>query len=172
MRSSERGAGFTLLEVLIALVVFVTVMGGLIKIVSQNLRALGNARNEVELMELVESEMRVIQADAEYGRVPDIGETRGQFEPPFDHFRWELRVDYFTFDLPERLTEAQFAAAEARSGIFGTRDVFEQESSVRVVVMRVFDEFGGEPVDPFVILTADPDPGTASRSGFPEDDEL
>ncbi len=171
MRPSERSAGFTLLEVLMALVVFVTVMGGLLKLVSQNVRALANARNEIELMELVESEMRAIQADAEYGQAPELGETEGTFEPPFDHFRWQLSVDYFTFDLPERLTEAQIAAAESRSDMFA-RDASEQDSSVRVVVMRVFDEFGDEPVDPFVILTADPDAGAASRSGFPEPSEL
>ena len=171
MRPCERSDGFTLLEVLIALVVFVTVMGGLIKLVSQNVRALGSARNEVELMEVVERELRVIQADAEHGQLPELGETVGEFEPPFDHFRWELSVQYFALALPDELSEREFAAATARSSIFGDRDAAAQ-SSVRLVVMRVFDEFGGEPVDPFVILTADPDAGAANASGFPEDDEL
>jgi prepilin-type N-terminal cleavage/methylation domain-containing protein len=170
MRRSERSEGFTLLEVLIALIIFVTVMGGLIKLVSQNVRALGNARIEIELLELVESEMRSIQADAAYGKVPDLGETNGEFEAPFDHFRWERRVDYFSFALPEALSAADYTRATARSSVFGNRGAAEHESSVRVVVMRVFDEFGGQPVDPFVILTADPDAGTRSQSGFPEDE--
>ena len=170
MRSCERSAGFTLLEVLIALVIFVTVMGGLIRLVSQNVRALANARDEIELMVRVESQMRAMQVDAEYGRVPDVGETKGPFEPPFDHFRWELLIDYFVFNLPESLTDAQFAAAAARSDIFGTRDALDGQSSVRVVVMRVYDQFGDEPFDPFVILIAEPDAGIGRESGFPGDD--
>ena len=88
MRSTERSAGFTLLEVLIALVVFTTVMGALLSTVSQSVRALGDAEREVELMELARDRMRQVQLDSENGSAPPPPGTRIRMS---SRWRSELR---------------------------------------------------------------------------------
>lgn len=153
MSSSERAAGFTLLEVLIALVVFTTVMGGLLSTVSQSVRALGSAEREVELMELAQARIREIQQAAESGSAPVLGESDGFFAEPYDHMRWELRVEYFGFPLPENTSTRAAAEARERSAIFSVRTA--EPTSLRLVVLRVYDEAGAEVLDPFTILTAD-----------------
>jgi prepilin-type N-terminal cleavage/methylation domain-containing protein len=154
MRSSERrSAGFTLLEVLIALVVFTTVMGGLLTAVSQAVRALGSAEREVEIMQLAQDQIREIQLEAETGSPPPLGESGGSFPEPYDHMRWEIRVDYFPYPLPELMTAAQVQNARERSAMFAHGP--EQPTSLRLVVLRVYDEFGVEFLDPFTILAAD-----------------
>ena len=140
-----------MLEVLVALVVFSTVMGALLQVVSQNVHALGSAEREVELTELARTQVRSVRAEAAAGRSPELGVTEGEFDEPWEHMRWELSVESFRFPLPEGLSRKKLVEAEKRSQMFG-----EAESSpLHLVVLRVFDEFGDEAIDPFVILTAD-----------------
>lgn len=153
MRSTERSAGFTLLEVLIALVVFTTVMGGLLSTLSQSVRALGNAEIEVELMELARERMRKIQRDAENGTAPPLGESSGLFAEPYDHMRWQVTSEYFAYPLPARMTNDEIEEARRRSPVFA--EPHGDPSSLRLVVLRVFDESGIEVLDPFTIITAD-----------------
>ena len=153
MRSTERSAGFTLLEVLIALVVFTTVMGALLTTVSQSVRALGDAEREVELMELARERMRQLQRDAENGTAPPLGESSGFFAEPYDHMRWQITAEYFAYPLPANTTNEQLVEARRRSPVFAERE--GQSSSLRLVVLRVFDESGTEVLDPFTIIAAD-----------------
>jgi type II secretion system protein I len=155
MYSSERSAGFTLLEVLVALAIFTTVMGGLLSTMSQSVRALGAAENEVELLELAQERMRTIQREADTGSPPELGESDGFFPEPHDHMRWTLQVDYFGFPLPQRMSAAEVAEARERSAVFSEKE--DQPTSLRLVVLRVYDEAGHEVFDPFTILTADVD---------------
>lgn len=155
MHSTERSAGFTLLEVLIALVVFTTVMGALLSTVSQSVRALGDAEREVELMELARDQMRQVQLDSENGTAPPLGESSGFFAEPYDHMRWQITAEYFAYPLPANMTHKQVAEARRRSLVFAERD--NQPSSLRLVVLRVFDESGTEALDPFTIIAADAD---------------
>lgn len=158
----ERSAGFTLLEVLIALVVFTTVMGGLLSAVSQGVRALGAAEREVALMELAQEQIRQIQSDAETGQAPELGEREGFFAEPYEQVRWQLVVEYFAYPLPERMSYAELAAARERSAIFA--DSVGQPTSLRLVVLRVFDESGFELLDPFTILTSDTEKSAGLRA--------
>ena len=159
MQHSERAQGFTLLEVIIALTIFSTVMGMLLQTVSQNVRALSAAEREIELMELARERVRQIQSDAASGQPPELGSSAGAFDSPWEHLRWELLVEPFAVRLPNTVIEARLESVETSSRIFGSDDgETGADSPLRLVVLRIYDEFGDEPIDPFVILTAAVDP--------------
>lgn len=153
MSSSRHAHGFTLLEVLVALVIFATVMGGLLSTVSQAVRALGSAESEVQVMELAQERIRELQREAESGVQPDLGESEGAFPEPWDHLRWKLSVRYFAFPTPEGLSFEQLRDMRERSAMFAGAP--GQPTSLRLVVLRVLDDAGEELLDPFSIVTAD-----------------
>lgn len=158
MRRSDPARGFTLLEVLIALTIFSMVMGMLLQTVSQNIRALSSAEREIELMELAHDRIRQIQAEAGTGQIPELGDSAGAFNPPWEDLRWELLVERFAMPLPEDLSLARVQRAEESSPVFGDGEGVG-DSPLRLVVLRVYDEFGNELIDPFVVLAAEASPG-------------
>ena len=140
-----------MLGVLFALVILTRVMGGLLSTVAQSVRALGNAEREVGLMELARERMRQIQRDAENGDAPTLGESSGYFAEPYDHMRWQITAEYFAYPLPESMAHEAVREAQRRSPVFGP-------ASLRLVVLRVFDEAGTEALDPFTIIAPEAQP--------------
>jgi type II secretion system protein I len=149
----SRARGFTLLEILVAIFVFATVMGGLISLVQSNLAQLWRARTQLEASELAEHRMRQIESEARAGVLPDIGTSEGTFEPPGDYLAWTLQVEPYALPVPPELEKRS-----DRSSVFERRDRASTEvPGMRRVMLRVYP-VGEEPesVDPFVIVVLEP----------------
>jgi type II secretion system protein I len=154
----RRRAGFTLIEVLVAVFVFATVVGALVSLVATNLARLGDARRELHATLLAEERMRELEAGAADGTLPDLGTSEESFAEPDDELAWQLVVEPLSLPLPperadQPVPSSVFAATDGRFAA--------TPSSVRRVELRVFlAEEGPESVDPFVaLLVAPPDEG-------------
>jgi len=81
-------AGFTLLEVMIALAIVAIAFVGLLGLESRTLEA--SARQQM----LSRATMLAVQRLSEIEAAPTQGvlETKGAFEAPFDDFRWQLEL--------------------------------------------------------------------------------
>lgn len=170
--SGTKPSGFTLLEVMIAVLVFGLVMGGLSQLVVSNLRRHGEARNRAEAMRLGESEVRRIASEARSGTLPEIGVTEGTFDSPNEDVQWILSVESFAIPLaPERLETQNTSSLFAPGG--SSPDA--PQPSARRVVLRVFrDEEDPEVTDPFVIFAVEqvnPSQLPAAPSLPPDDSE-
>ncbi len=108
--------GFTLLEVMIAVLVLGTVFGALLQLMNGHLARLADARQELAEAGLAEARLREIWTVAESGTLPKAGRSSGTFDPPYDYVQWELVVAEAQIPLPEEL-EADAAA----SSLFGRR---------------------------------------------------
>ncbi len=159
----RREHGFTLVEVLAALLIVSLVFGLLLESVTTNLASIGRARLEARAMQLAEQRARELEQQIATGAPVEDGETEGVYEEPDDDLKWLVSVTPQTLDLPadyplERSPSPLFAPAgtppPVRSG------PADPVAPLRLVEVRVFgidDE--PESVDPFVLLvTAPPDP--------------
>jgi prepilin-type N-terminal cleavage/methylation domain-containing protein len=178
--SCRRRAGFTLLEVLIAVFLVTTVLSMLSGLVTDNLRALAGARQELEISQLAEARMRELYSAAVGGEPPEIGSSSGSFDSPHEEMRWEMEVEPYTLSLPDELDPEQRARVEQLSSIFAPVTAANTAAqsygaqgalvpSVRRVTFRVFRE-DTEPqeADAFALFTVDP----PDLSDFvPEDEE-
>jgi len=158
-----RRAGFTLLEVMVAVFVFAIVMGPLITMVQQNLARLGRSRMQTEAARLAEERLRDLELEIEIDGLPELGTEEGTFDPPNDMLRWVLSVEPFAIELPEEYREhanssSVFANQELSSGA--------SEPTLYRVIFRVFrEDEETELIDPFVTLLVEPfDP-----NGLPEE---
>ena len=145
-----RAAGFTLLEVLLAVFFVALLMGGLVAASTQTVRDLSRTRDRIEANRLAEERARALAAEMRSGVLPDIGTTEGSFEEPNEHLRWELTVESYTVPHAEPLSEDTpsstiFAEASTAPGA--------PQPSVRRVTLRVFQEgFEPESGDAFVLF--------------------
>jgi type II secretory pathway pseudopilin PulG len=166
--SGERREGFTLLEVLIAVFLVTTVLSMLAGLVTDNLRALAGARQELEVSQLAEARMRELYSAAVGGEPPEIGSSSGSFDAPHEEMRWEIEVEPYTFPLPDELDPEERARIEQLSSIFAPLTAASTAAqsygaegavvpSVRRVTLRVFRE-DTEPqeADAFALFTVDP----------------
>ncbi len=150
----SRRAGFTLLEVLLAVFVLAIVMGGLSVSLTQNLQAIGRARLRADAMQLAEARIRELSETARAGELPAFGTSEGEFEAPYDQMRWQLTVEPHPVPLQDPSPEAQesssiFALVSSAPGA--------QQPSVSWIVLRVFHEDGvPENAEPFVVFVVDP----------------
>jgi prepilin-type N-terminal cleavage/methylation domain-containing protein len=161
MRREERG--FTLVEVLAALLIVSLVFGLLLESVTTNLANIGRARREARAMELAEQRARALELEIGTGGSIDDGETEGVYEEPDDDLKWRISVTTQTLDLPaDYPSEVSPSPLFARPGTpppqrGGPNDPVAPLRLIEVRVFGVDDE--PDSVDPFVLLvTAPPDP--------------
>lgn len=173
-------AGFTLLEVLLAVFLVTTVLSFLVQFVTDNLRALADAREKLEVSQLSEARMRELYSSAVAGMPPEIGLSSGSFDPPNEEMRWQLEVESYQLPLPDDLDPEERERIEKRSTIFapitpgGTaaQNYLRRRAavpSVRRVTFRVLrGDTDPEEADAFALFTVDP----PDLSGFvPEEEE-
>ena len=158
MPSDSRRAGFTLIEVLAAVLIVSLVFGLLLESVTRNLHDLSRARNEARAAQLAEDRLRDLKVELESGEKLEDGVKEGAFEDPDADMRWQITVTPQTLALP-----ADYKGELPPSPLFSASNeppratAPGQEPPLRLVQVRVFPE-GVEPesVDPFVVLLASP----------------
>lgn len=158
----SRRAGFTLLEVMVAIFVFAIIMGALLTMVQENLARLGRARLETEGARLAEVRLRELELEAKTDEFPELGTDEGTFDPPDDTLRWVLTVEPYGIDLPEEHQEHA-----GSSSVFVSTDISPDapEPSLRRVILRIFQEDEEEElIDPFVTILVTP----LGEEEFPE----
>jgi prepilin-type N-terminal cleavage/methylation domain-containing protein len=168
-RVAKRGAhrasdaGFTLIEVLLAVLLLGLVVGSLVVSVQQNLAALVGARAELERVRLAEAGLRDLEEAVAAGTAPQPGQTQGTFEPPDEGYAWLLAVEPYAVPLP-----ADAVKDPPLSSVFTapTNPTPGVEPSVMRVEYRVFP-VDGTPDDgePFVLLLVTPLPAELSGAG-------
>lgn len=151
MSRSRRRAGFTLLEVLIAVFVLGTVLGSLITLVTGNLSRLSDARRELREMGLAEERIREIEAEILAGDELRVGVNVGRFGAPNDDLVWQVIVEPFRIPIPPGI-----------EGVVPASPLFEigdepAGGELRRVEVRVFSaEDEPESAWPLVILVVEP----------------
>jgi type II secretory pathway pseudopilin PulG len=184
-------AGFTLLEVLLAVFVFGTVMTTLVALTAQNMDALSTAKNDLTATALGEGMMRRMLGEFETGKLPEIGVTVGDVEiatpsnddgelgaldeeparaagPPY---RYRLEIEPYTVPLPEGAPAVDpvnlstlFLAPGARSS--SSQGAAGGPSTLRVTLRIHAAAEDPEEVDPFVMLLTEPaQPAEAGTGG-------
>jgi prepilin-type N-terminal cleavage/methylation domain-containing protein len=159
MRPSERG--FTLIEVLIAVLIVSLVFGLLLESVTRNLADQSRARAGARASQLAADRVRDLKIELEGGEKLEDGVKDGAFEEPDQDMRWQISVAPQTLPLPP-----DYKGEISPSPLFSASNEPPratkpgEEAPLRLVQVRVYP-VGEEPesVDPFVVLlTAPPDP--------------
>jgi prepilin-type N-terminal cleavage/methylation domain-containing protein len=148
---SRRREGFTLLEVVVAVFVFATVMSALIVLVSSNLRRMADARDDLRTTRLAERKLREVLFTAEQGDLPDPGTTQGTFEGEDEDLAFEVEIAPYVVPIPRDAPEK----AASGSRMFSAGGNAGQPVLQRVVV-KVFP--AGQPAEaarPFVGFVAE-----------------
>jgi prepilin-type N-terminal cleavage/methylation domain-containing protein len=161
-RAQARAEGFTLIEVLAALLIVSLVFGLLLESVTTNLANIGRARLEARSMELAEQRARELEIQIASGELIEDGETEGVYEEPDQDLRWHISVSARTLDLPADYPKEQppsplFALAGSPPPTPAVPG--EPPAPLRLVEVRVYGiDADPDSVDPFVLLvTAPPD---------------
>lgn len=158
-RHGSAREGFTLLEVLVALFMFATVVGVLVSAVSTHIARLADAKGELRTMRRAEERLRAIETDARLGAAPEFGTTSGQFDGPDDDLSWELSVEPLVLPRPEELEGVRLAEDSIFSSEPPRRGAPGEDPRLRLIVVRVFPTEGDpEEAEEFSILLA---PATA-----------
>lgn len=134
MIKSAETAGFTLLEVLIAMLVVVLSFTSIILIQNTSLRSSERARQ----MSVVASLARQAMTETEtliqgktFAEIKD--EEKGQFKPPFDEYFWERKIKEVEF--PQAAGEAE--GGEERDGKEGNS---QQEQMLTNLLTKYLSE--------------------------------
>lgn len=170
MPSDSRRAGFTLIEVLAAVLIVSLVFGLLLESVTRNLADLGRARAESRRALLAADRVRELKAELESGEKLEDGVKDGVFDEPDQDMKWQISVTPQTLALP-----ADYAGELPPSPLFAKSNEPPrpgnpgEEPALRLVQVRVYapDE-DPEGVDPFVVLlAAPPDPARLAQARQP-----
>lgn len=161
-RTYARETGFTLIEVLAAVLIVSLVFGLLLESVTRNLADLGRARAEARAAQLAENRLRDLRAGLETGEKLEDGVKEGVFEEPDSDLHWQITVVPQTLTLP-----ADYKGELPPSPLFDAPNerapkpppTAGQEPPLRMVQVRVFTaDQDPESVDPYIVLvTAQPD---------------
>jgi len=92
-RSKGHSGGFTLIEVLIAVVILATGVVVVLQGLQSSLSALDGAVDKTRAAMLLRSKLGEAQAAALDGDSPSALPERGTFQDPHDAYRWRLSVD-------------------------------------------------------------------------------
>ncbi|MCP5068698.1 MAG: type II secretion system protein [bacterium] len=154
MRAAGEKHGFTLIEVLMAVLVVALVYGFLLEFVTDNLAALHRARSETEIARLSEQKLREVEARVLSGE--ELAESEdGAFEEPFQDYLF--RVDLTPYQIP---LPASFTGQIAPSKLFvgtGPQDP-SRPALLRIEVRVYLEDEDPEGVIPFVTLAPLPNP--------------
>jgi prepilin-type N-terminal cleavage/methylation domain-containing protein len=153
MRSSEH-AGFTLIEVLIAVLIVSLVFGVLLESVTRNLSDLSRARAGARAAQLAADRVRQLKAELEAGEKLEDGVKEGVFDEPDQDMRWQISVAPQTLPLPP-----DYKGAVSPSPLFSAANELPkaakpgEDAPLRLVQVRAY-ALGEDPesVDPFVVL--------------------
>jgi prepilin-type N-terminal cleavage/methylation domain-containing protein len=174
--------GFTLIEVLAAVLIVSLVFGLLLESVTRNLHDLSRARNEARAAQLAEDRLRDLKAELAAGTPIQDGITDGLFDAPDQDMHWQISVTPQTLALPPDYRgdvppSPLFYAANGppRPPVQPPPPTAEGGANVntgpqeplRLVEVRVFPD-GSDPqtVEPFVLLvTAPPDASHLQQQG-------
>ena len=148
--SSE--VGFTLLEVMIAVFVLATVVGGLVSMVQANLQRLAEVRREIAAAELARERTLEIFQKGVAGELPELGTREGRFPEPDDDLLWEQVVEPVALPLPldSNTSPAPSVLFERPGSSAGG-----VPSLYRVAVRAFPEEVDPESVDPFVVFVVE-----------------
>jgi prepilin-type N-terminal cleavage/methylation domain-containing protein len=153
--------GFTLVEILVALVIFATAILG---IVQSRTSALRNAREServfeaTQLAQLKMTEMELkFQKSLDQGFNAAMGEETGAFEEPFQDFRWkavlkEAKLEMTEADLSQMMSKLGFDEDEAQDQIenpanklvMGNLNKILKENLAELAVSVSWTQFGQE----------------------------
>jgi prepilin-type N-terminal cleavage/methylation domain-containing protein len=162
--SRRRDAGFTLLEVVVAVFVFATVMSGLIVLVSQNVRRMADARDDLRTTRLAEQKLREVLFSAEEGNLPEPGTTQGTFEGDDSDVAFEIEVAPYAVPIPRAAPEK----AANGSRMFGAGGN-AGPPVLRRIVLKVFPAGQtSEQARPFVGFVAEKNEPVAAPEGTGE----
>jgi type II secretory pathway pseudopilin PulG len=171
-RRSERSAGFTLIEVIAAVLMVGLVFGVLISWVTTNLRAVERSRRENEASQLAEQRARELQFELLQGAVPDDGTDRGEFAPAAGaadaepEYGWEVTVEPYQIPLPP-----DSEGVEPASALFVSPGApgISEDSPLKRLSIRVYalDRDDEDLVEPFVLFGVQPTApgGNAPQAG-------
>lgn len=147
-------AGFTLLEVIVAVFVLAIVMGALLMQETQYIARLAEAQRELRVLDLAEQQMRAIRVEAEAGVLPELGLTEAAFEEPDGDYVWELEVTRYKLPVP-----ADFPDDAPLSSVFTDAPAAAGQiaGSLRLVSLRVYPA-GADPAEfpPLIAILVDP----------------
>jgi prepilin-type N-terminal cleavage/methylation domain-containing protein len=158
MRHREE-RGFTLIEVLAALLIVSLVFGLLIESVTRNLADLGRSRLEARAAELAQQRAADLVAELNAGAPIEDGELEGAYEPPDDDLRWRQKVSALSLPLPDDYPgELPPSPLFALAGRPAAPLAPGQQPTLRLVEVRVFpaDEAEPETVDPTIFFVVAP----------------
>jgi prepilin-type N-terminal cleavage/methylation domain-containing protein len=176
--SRKRGGtpGFTLIEVLAAILIVSLVFGLLLEAVTRNLRDLSRARAEARAAQLAENRLRDLRADLDVGTKVDDGIKEGVFDAPDDDLHWRITI------VPQKLLlPADYRGEMSPSPVFQdpagahmpapaptappVPGQDPNEPPLRLVQVRVFTE-NQDPdgVEPFVVLLTTPAQAAAGQT--------
>jgi hypothetical protein len=138
-----------LLEVMIAVFVLATVVGGLVSMVQANLQRLAEVRREIAAAELARERALAIFQRGLAGELPEPGTQEGRFPEPDDDLLWEQVVEPVALPLPPDSNTSPAPSV-----------LFERPGSTarglpslyRVAVRAFPEEVDPESVDPFVVF--------------------
>ena len=141
--------GFTLLEVMIAVFVLATVVGGLVSMVQANLQRLAEVRREIAAAGLARERTLEIFQKGVAGELPELGTREGRFPEPDDDLLWEQVVEPVALPLP-----LDSIASPAPSVLFERpgSSALGVPGLYRVSVRAFPEEVDPESVDPFVVF--------------------
>jgi general secretion pathway protein I len=116
-------SGFTLIEVMIAVAILALGIVSFYVAQGNSLRASGRAENiqtaSLLARQIMTEQMLAIEQDMDKGSFPDDKEEQGDFQPPFDKFRWEFYVRKVDIPLPNLPQPDQAAGGEGTAGSGG-----------------------------------------------------
>jgi len=188
--STARSAdpGFTLIEVLAAVLIVSLVFGLLLESVTRNLADLSRVRAEARAAQLCEDRLRDVRMGIAAGTRLDDGVTDGTFDEPDQDMHWQIAVSPQTLALPAAYrgqmppsplfyaSNAPRVPAPAPASSHEPGDNAGPAEPLRLVEIRVYPQ-GSDPqtVEPFVFLiTSAPDmsqlqnnPNATPQSGDP-----
>jgi len=186
MRTQGRaaGAGFTLLEIMIAVAILAATTVVLLRIVTNNIRATNHAKLTTAATFLARTKISDVEDDVLYnGFSTDTESDKGTFKdegPGYERFRWETMIE--RIELPTDLTtKAQDTATksskeaknpmELMSGFLGgMMSAFIEpiriglQESVRKVTVRVFWDEHGRPDQTIEVVEYLTDPSQLEKT--------
>jgi type II secretion system protein I len=125
--SSARSAGFSILEVLVALAVFAIAAGGLLAVLGNHMRDVSYLQDQARAVRIARREMDALQRMSSFQTLEESGES--------GRFSWTRRM---TEELPEDLPGEEFADSSA-----GDSDVL----ALLQVEVAWSETDGGEPAN-------------------------
>ena len=147
MISPRTRGGFTLLEVLVATLIFFVATVGITRIVRDGLRGLTNVKEEQRANRLGEQMLREMLAQAQAGTLPAIGTREGAFDGEDSDMRWVLEVTPYTVKV--RAAPDAPATPPPQAGS-------DSQPPLRQAVLRVFaSTSSAERARPFVAFLAE-----------------